>query len=172
MQLTIRPAVAEEFPAVRRLLDEAFGQPDEGQLVEKLWSSSAYIPELSLIGLTENGEAVGYILFTHIHIRQGEQHYPSLALAPMAVWPDFQKMGIGEQLIRSGLEQAKQLGHESVIVLGHADYYPRFGFDRASRWGISCPLPVPDEVFMAQELVSGCLEGKNGQVLYSAPFGI
>ena len=172
MLVEIRPTAAEELPAVRRLLDEAFGQPDEGELVARLWASEAFIPELSLLGLTEHGEAVAYILFTTIQIKTAATGHPSLALAPMAVWPDFQRKGVGDQLIRAALERAKELGYSSVMVLGHAEYYPKFGFTKASNWDIQCPLAVPDESFMALELQAGALEGMAGRVEYSQPFGI
>jgi len=94
----------------------------------------------------------------------------SLALAPVSVAPSFQKKGIGSQLIRAALQKAKELGYHSVIVLGHKDYYPKFGFKKAALWNIKPPFVVPDEVFMAMELTEHSLENVEGVVQYSKAF--
>ena len=94
----------------------------------------------------------------------------SLALAPMAVIPEFQKQGIGTKLIKKGIEQAKELGFDSIVVLGHKEYYPKFGFIRASNWSIKCPFEVPDEAFMAIELTERAFEDKAGTVKYPDEF--
>jgi putative acetyltransferase len=93
-----------------------------------------------------------------------------LALAPVAVAPSRQGNGIGSALIRRGLEEARALGHTVVIVLGHAGYYPRFGFVPARALGIRAPFPVNDESFMALALRPGGLDGVRGTVQYAAPF--
>ena len=92
------------------------------------------------------------------------------ALAPMAVHPDFQRRGVGSALVRAGLEAARRLGHKSVVVLGHAEYYPRFGFVPARPRGIEPPLQAPDEAFMLIELVPGALAGVRGTVRYPAAY--
>ncbi len=94
----------------------------------------------------------------------------SLALAPMAVLPNHQKCEIGKQLIKSGLDKARRLGYESVVVLGHADYYPKFGFKPASAFGINAPWEVPDEVFMILELKEKALSDVHGLVNYAQAF--
>lgn len=94
----------------------------------------------------------------------------SLALAPLSVMPEFQRKGVGSALIRQGLHNAKDLGYSSVIDLGHADYYPRFGFKPASSWNITCPFPTPDEAFMALELLPHALDGIAGVVEYAPAF--
>ena len=88
----------------------------------------------------------------------------------MAVLPKFQKKGIGGSLIIEGLKKAKELGYKSVIVLGHKEYYPKFGFKKASKWGIVCPFEVPDEYFMAIELTAETLSEKTGTVVYPQEF--
>lgn len=89
----------------------------------------------------------------------------------MAVLPSFQKQGIGSALVREGLDQCRQLGCDAVVVLGHAHYYPRFGFVPASGYGIRCEYDVPDEVFMLVELQPGSLQGLSGRVIYNEAFG-
>lgn len=114
---------------------------------------------------------LGHILFTKIMIRDeyGRGH-DSLALAPMAVRPDFQKQGIGTQLIRHGLAKAKALGHRSVIVLGHEHYYPKFGFVPAVRWKIKAPFEAPVNAFMGIELITDGLKTVSGTVQYPKAF--
>ncbi len=80
-------------------------------------------------------------------------------------------MGIGSQLIRTGLVKARELGYRSGLVLGHKEYYPRFGFVPASKWKIKSPYEVPDEAFMAMELVPGGLDKIHGMVQYDEAFG-
>ena len=95
---------------------------------------------------------------------------PAVALAPMAVHPEFQNQGIGSKLVREGLEQCRKLGHKIVIVVGHPNYYPRFGFASARAKGLEAPFPVPDEAFMVKELEGGALDGTVGMVEYPPEF--
>lgn len=171
MNCQIRAEQPEEFPRIKEILDLAFQQEEEGQIVERIRASDAYVPELSLVAIWEK-EIIGHIVFSEIKIENEKNSYRALALAPMAVHPDFQRKGIGNQLIKSGLEVARQLGRDRVIVLGHAEYYPKFGFLPASKWNIKAPFPVPDEVFMALALKNGGLDNVEGTVIYSKAFGI
>ncbi len=172
MNVIIRPERVSDYPAVGEVNRLAFNQDSEAKLVELLRNNrSAFIPELSLVA-EMNGEIIGYILFTRIEIAETEAGATAtaLALAPVAVIPSFQGQGIGGQLIEAGLLKAASLGFDSVIVLGHQTYYPRFGFLPASKWNIKCPYDVPDEVFMAKELVAGALENVSGAVRYPKEF--
>lgn len=171
MNVIIRPETNSDTEVISQINDAAFEQTNEGQLIVQLRKTDAFIPQLSLLAQTEQGEVVGHILFSKIIVQDGAVVHPSLALAPMSVLPHFQNKGIGSQLVRTGLERAKALGYGSVIVLGHPNYYPRFGFQVASTWSITAPFNVPDEVFMALELVAGGLNGVKGTVVYPAAFG-
>ncbi|MFA5471249.1 MAG: N-acetyltransferase [Acholeplasmataceae bacterium] len=91
-------------------------------------------------------------------------------MAPVSVLPEYQNKGIGSKLILQGLKISKEMGFESIIVLGHDKYYPRFGFCPASKWGIKAPFNVPNESFMALELEDGSLERVTGTVVYSKDF--
>lgn len=166
----IRQEKETDFAAVKQLLQNAFEGSEEADLVEQLRADQAFVPELSLVAEI-NGKITGYILFTRIKIKaeNGVTH-ESLALAPMAVLPELQNSGIGSKLVEAGLQKAKNMGYTSVIVLGHPEYYPRFGFKQAANWGIRAPFEVPSEVFMALELEPGALQKVNGVVTYAAPF--
>ena len=166
--MKIRQEQKSDHKRVYEINGQAFEQEYEAELVEKIRVGESFVPELSLVA-EKDGEIVGHILFSKIKIA-GEEEYDSLALAPMAVTPELQRQGIGSELVTVGLETARKLGFESVILVGHKDYYPRFGFEKASKWGIKCPFPVPDEAFMAIELTEGSLEGKAGTVSYPKEF--
>jgi len=135
----------------------------------RLRKTKKFNPGLSLVAEVQ-GRIVGHILFYPIEIRSEDKVFPSLALAPMAVLPEYQRQGIGSQLVEEGLKKARKLGFSSVIVLGHAAYYPRFGFEPAGKWGIQPPFEVPDDVFMALELVRDGLKDIQGTVEYPPEF--
>jgi putative acetyltransferase len=165
----IRPEGPEDRKAVFDVNQAAFGQDDEARLVDALRRSPAYIPELSLVAV-EDSRIVGHILFTRIKLRGSERAFDALALAPMAVLPGYQRRGIGSALVERGLEIARDLGHRVVIVVGHPDYYPRFGFVLAGPLGIRAPFDVPGEAFMALALSPGALAGVQGLVEYPPEF--
>jgi len=168
--ITIQPEKEEYYTAIHELNVVAFGREDEAELVNKLRRSIDFIPRLSLVALID-GKVVGHILFSPVFIRTESTILPTLALAPMAVLPEFQNRGVGSELIREGLERCRTLGHKVVIVVGHPTYYPRFGFSSARAKGLEAPFPVPDEAFMVIELVPGALNGISGMVIYPPAFG-
>lgn len=168
--LEIRQETPADFREVYALDTAAFGAESEAKLVDLLRTSMAFVPELALVATIGN-KLVGHILFSKIKIADDEQHeWESLALAPVAVLPEYQRQGIGEKLIRTGLERAKALHFKSVIVLGHAQYYPKFGFEPADKWQIKAPFEVPAEVFMGLELVPDGLKNVHGTVIYPKAF--
>lgn len=165
--LILRLETTTDVAAVRRVNELAFGRPGEADLVDTLREAAQ--PTLSLVAVQE-GQVAGHIFFSPVTISTGSVRDSAyLGLAPMAVHPDFQRQGIGSRLVREGLEACRQLGAEAVVVLGHPEFYPRFGFVPASRFGLRCEYPVPDEVFMAVELAPGALSTP-GLVKYHAAF--
>ena len=172
MKILLRPEEANDIETIFDLNSQAFGRNNEAKVVNLLRCKKTFIPALSIVAIKEN-QLVGHILFTLVEIVDKQaKKYQSLALAPVAVHPDFQNQGIGTQMIKYGLNQAQQLGFKSVIVLGHAPYYPRFGFLPASRWNISAPFEVPSYNFMAMELNPGDLDGVSGIVDFPREFSI
>ena len=168
MNITIRKEEENDNIQIYEVNKLAFQQENEGKLIEKIRNTENFIPELSIVAEIDN-RIVGHILFSKIKI-VGKSVYESLALAPMAVIPEFQKKGIGSELVKIGIKMAKKLGFDSIIVIGHKEYYPKFGFQRASKWNIKCPFEVPDDVFMAIELTEKAFEGKAGTVEYPDEF--
>ena len=166
--MKIRPERAEDFASVEQVIRLAFGTEGEVTLVNELRREPGFVAEHSLVAEEETtGQVVGHIFFSPITIDQT----PGLALAPLAVLPEFQKSGVGKQLVWLGLAEARQQGHTLVVVVGHPEYYPKFGFVPARRFGLEAPFPVSDEAFMVCELTPGALAGVSGMVHYAAPFG-
>ncbi|MGH9321531.1 MAG: GNAT family N-acetyltransferase, partial [Vicinamibacteria bacterium] len=147
----IRAEEPRDREAIHRVNLEAFGQEEEANLVDALRRSKAFIPELSLVAVSAS-DIVGHILFPRIVVKDSAVAHPALALAPMAVLPGFQNRGIGSALVERGLDRALALGDDLVIVVGHSEYYPRFGFVPAGPHGIRLPFPAPPEAFMVREL--------------------
>ena len=174
MELTIRKENAEDYKTVFNLIEKAFENEQmsdhkEQFLVEKLRRSKAFVPELSMVAETEN-KIVGHILLTKLKIKNAENEFDSLALAPVSVLPEYQGKGIGGMLIKEAHKKAIELGHKSIILLGHENYYPRFGYERTDKYGIELPFDVPKENCMVIELVENGLNGVNGMVEYPKEF--
>jgi putative acetyltransferase len=165
--LIIRAETAADREAVRRVNESAFGRREEADLVDALREGAN--PCLSFVA-EEGGRVVGHILFSPVSVESGEGAWAALGLGPMAVLPERQGRGVGSELVRGGLSECRRLGHEAVFVLGHARYYPRFGFTPAAAKGIKCEFPSPDENFMVVELRPGALAGRTGLVRYSPEF--
>ena len=170
MDILVRQEQENDSDSVFSVVKSAFetmeqASGDEQDLVNRLRKSDAFIPELSLVA-EQNGKIIGHILFTRMKIGK----HGSLALAPVAVLPEYQNQGVGAQLIREGHRIARELGYRSVILVGHPGYYPRFGYRPASQWKITAPFEVPDEAFMALELVEGGLKGVSGEIEYAKEF--
>jgi putative acetyltransferase len=163
----IRPERPEDADPIRRANELAFGQPAEANLVEKLRHASA--DALSLVA-DEDG-VVGHILFTPVTIEAAGRRVIGMGLAPMAVLPDRQRQGIGAQLVNRGLEILRERGCPFVVVVGHPDYYPRFGFERASEHGLVSQWDgIPDAAFMLLVLNAGAMDGVSGVARYRDEF--
>ncbi|MGC9308162.1 MAG: GNAT family N-acetyltransferase [Thermoplasmatota archaeon] len=168
--MIIRAERPDDVASISDVNRRAFQQDDEGKIVERIRAGEHFVPGLSLVA-EENGHIVGHILLSKTKI-MGEEAYDTLLLGPVAVLPEFQRQGIGGKLVIEGLRRARTLGFDSVILVGHSEYYPRFGFEKASKWGIECPFDVPDESCMAVELHDGALKGKPGSIQFPTEFGL
>jgi putative acetyltransferase len=167
-EVDVRPETAADHPAIAAMLSAAFGRPEEARLVDLIRASPEFVEGLSLVAERE-GQVVGHVLFSHVELRDGQTSTPVLQLAPVAVAPEHQGTGIGGRLIEDGLTRADVLGEPLVLVVGHAGYYPRFGFRPASTLGIGLPFPVPDDVFLARPLAAYRPELR-GQVRFPPAF--
>ena len=146
----------KDIDEVRLLNDKAFGQPVEGHIVDKLRQSCNRI--LSLVAISNN-KIVGHIMFSPVTIETQEVVIQGMGLAPMAVLPELQNQGIGSILVKEGLRIIRNMSYPFVIVLGHKKYYPRFGFERASKYGLKSQWEgIPDEAFMAMILNDSIME--------------
>jgi putative acetyltransferase len=163
----IRSENPEDIPAIRIVNERAFGRPAEADLVDALRRNGKTL--VSLVAEV-NGSVVGHILFSPVTIETEAQKFLGVGLAPLAVLPEFQNRGVGSLLVEYGLEQCRAAGHSFVVVLGHANYYPRFGFTKASRFGIKCEYEVAEDHFMAIELHEGVLQNRTGIARYQSEF--
>ncbi|MGI6115638.1 MULTISPECIES: N-acetyltransferase [unclassified Clostridium] len=169
--MLIRQETPADYPAVYSLVQRAFASAPvkdgtEQDLVVALRKSRHFIPQLSLVA-EDSGKILGHIMFTTLQIGTHE----ALTLAPLSVAPGHQRQGVGQALIREGHRIAKALGYEVVILLGSEKYYPKWGYQPASTFGIRAPFPVADENFMAIHL-----DGKkvrwDAVVKFPSAFGI
>ncbi len=168
----IRPERPEDSEGIREVTSRAFQGEEEATLIKAIRGSDYFIPELSLVALDDNTQIVGHILFSPVTIEppDNSRSVIALALAPMAVVPECQNQGIGTLLVQHGLDACKKLGYTIVIVVGHPQYYPRFGFKQAKEFGIQAPFEVPANAFLSLELVPGALKNVRGMVKYSPAF--
>ncbi|MFI6497443.1 GNAT family N-acetyltransferase [Nonomuraea typhae] len=162
-----RAETPADVPAIRKIVLAAFETPAEADLVDALRADSSWIPELSVVAAGDGDRPIGHALLTRCHIGQT----PALCLAPVAVLPGHQRSGAGGAAVRAALAQAAAMGERFVVVLGHPEYYPRFGFTRASAHGIGVSFEVPDEALMALSLDPGQAPPA-GVIRYAAPFGL
>lgn len=167
--LTIRQEREADFDTIRTIVKESFAEAehtdvDEYRLIDRLRKTDDYIPELSLVAEI-NGKIVGHIMFSRIHIDNAE----ALALAPLAVHPEYQHRGIGKTLIRVGHHIAKKMGYCCSVVLGAPEYYTKSGYLTASSFGITAPFDIPPQFYMVYRL-SSCIP--QGKVRYSDAFGL
>lgn len=162
-----RPERPDDAAAIHAVNLAAFPTPAEADLVDALRGSDAWIEGLSIVTEDGEGTVVGHALLTRCHVG-GE---PALALAPCAVLPRVQRRGVGSAAIRAALEAARATGEHLVLVLGHPEYYRRFGFTPASRFGIQPSFEAPDEAIMALA-VDPEAHIPRGVIRYPPPFGV
>lgn len=166
--VNIRPEQPKDIPLIHGVNKVAFGQLTEANLVNAL--RSACQDAVSLVAVSD-GRIVGHILFTPVIVSDSAHKVKGMGLAPMAVLPECQRRGIGSLLVESGLRILGAQNCPFVIVLGHTEYYPRFGFVPASRHGLDCQWDgVPDEAFMVLVLDEAVMSGVSGMARYREEF--
>jgi putative acetyltransferase len=165
--MVVRAEGPSDHAAVRAVLEQAFG-PDceEAALVEALRAEGVHVPDLCLVAV-DGDEVVGQVFFSRAQLESGDE---VLALAPMAVTPARQREGVGSALAREALRRAEGKGFPLVVVVGHAAYYPRFGFEPAAALGLRAPFDVRAEAWMARRLPGYTLRAR-GLVTYAEAFG-
>ncbi len=167
--VAIRPEAPGDQRAIFDVNARAFPQPAEAQLVDALRAANAVT--FSLVA-ERDGRIVGHILFSPVRVEGEGGSFTAQGLAPVAVDPDCQRDGIGGALVRAGLDACRRDGHAIVFVLGHAAYYPRFGFEPAAPRGLFYSDRSRDysPVFFVAELAAGALAGRTGLVRYRPEF--
>ena len=165
--ILVRPEHVDDGDAVRRVNEAAFGRPDEADLVDRL---RRQVPSyLGLVAVID-GDVVGHIAFTPVTLEPAVPTLDARGLAPLAVLPSHQRLGVGSTLVHEGLAACRRAGADIVVVLGHSQYYSRFGFQPATSFGLESAFDVPPEAFMVLTLVPGVRERVEGIVRYHAAF--
>ena len=164
--IQIRQAKSQDYATIFGLLTTAFDSAAEAKLVEELQAADGIV--VSLVAEAA-GIIVGHIIFSEVTL-SGNPGLKITGLAPVAVLPDFQRRGIGQALIEAGIEACTEKGYDATVVLGHPDYYPRFGFRPSTEFGFKSVYEVPDEAFMALELSPDALSNAHGVINYHAAF--
>lgn len=150
--MRIRPEEPRDFPAIETVTSMTFGRLLEVRMIEKIRASDRYVPDLALVAEDEGG-IVGHVMLSYVDLEGSDRRL--LELGPLGVRPSRQQQGIGSQLVREALARADALGEPLVLVLGHPEYYPRFGFRRSSELGIRRPYEeIPEDAFMAVPLTA------------------
>ncbi len=163
----IRTEQSADILAIYRINKEAFGGEAEADLVDRLRATGSLI--LSLVAI-EDRELVGHIAFSPVRIDSTAGTKDAIGLGPLGVLPAYQNRGIGSELVRAGLAELKKAGYGVVVVLGHPDYYPRFGFVLAEDHEIRWEHDAPSEAFMVKELIMGALQGVKGVAKFKPEF--
>jgi putative acetyltransferase len=164
----IRKEQPGDIQRIRQLNLVAFETETEANLVDTLRRSG--ISYISLV-YEENNELKGHIFFTPVELEGDRSGLQIMGLGPMAVDPKFQNKGIGTLLVKAGIERCRSDGYDVIVVLGHPNYYPRFGFETSVKYGIKSEYEVPDEAFMVLELKDKALKGKRGTMKFNEAFG-
>ena len=166
--MIIRQEKPEDIDDIHALNELAFGQPQEANIIDKLRINCDNLLSLVVI---ENEKVVGHILFSPVEIEGQHGIIRGMGLAPMAVLSEMQHKGIGTQLVKSGIENLREMQCPFIIVLGHPEYYPRFGFERASLYGIKCQWEgIPDDAFMILWLDKSKINRVSGLAKYRDEF--
>jgi putative acetyltransferase len=165
--MEIREEQPSDIEKIWKVNSNAFETDAEANLVNALRSSGCTY--ISLVAEIENN-IVGHILFTPVELIGNKNKLKIMGLAPMAVLSTNQNKGIGSKLVKAGLEQCRSHGYIAVVVLGHPNYYPKFGFVPSVKYGIKSEYEVPEEVFMILELIPGSLKNHEGVIKYHEAF--
>ncbi|MBM4261844.1 MAG: N-acetyltransferase [Deltaproteobacteria bacterium] len=166
--MRVRLEEPKDWAAVHRVNAAAFPTTAEADLVDIVRLRAN--PIISLVA-EQDETVIGHMLFSPVTLT-GHADLKVMGLAPMAVAKDHQRQGVGSALVREGLARCKELDFGAVVVLGHPDYYPRFGFAPAVQYGIGCEFAAPPEAFMIVELEPGYLHGKSGTIRYHSAFDV
>lgn len=165
--IKIRKEGPGDFTVIKKINDLAFGQEQESKIIDSLRKNCDNL--LSFVA-DDDGKVVGHIMFSPVMISGTEEPIWGMGLGPMAVLPEYQRRGIGSALVKEGIRILKDRNCPFIILVGHPEYYPRFGFKKASLYRIKCQWEVPEEAFMILVLDESAMSGVSGIAKYRDEF--
>jgi len=163
MQVDIKREKKRDYEEIEMLLKVIFNNDTVADLVTQLRGADSFIPRLARVAKINN-QIIGLVVCSNATIVKGRRSIDVLVLAPLAVLPAYQHLGIGGELIRNVFQKARELEFQAVFVIGDEDYFPRFGFEPASNFDVSCNFDISNENFMALELIPGALSNASGKL--------
>ncbi|MCQ2977253.1 MAG: N-acetyltransferase [archaeon] len=175
MDLIIRKETKKDIPDVYKVITESFksqefSNQEEVNLVKNLRRTDDFIPNLSIVAEV-SGKIVAYILFSKLKFERNDGNMDNiLTLAPVCVSPHMQNKGIGSKLIREGHNIAKNMGFKGILVVGHKNYYPKFGYSSIVNYNISLNMDIPTDVAMLYEIEKDYFNKNSGKILFSDSF--
>ena len=170
--LTITKERVEDIEDIFMVNQEAFKQENEGKLINAIRKSDCFIPELSLVARDDKA-IIGHLLLSKILVEKQGERIPILGLAPMCVLPSYQNKGIGSQLVKESLRRSRNLDWKLIAVLGHPDFYSKFGFVPSHTKNIKSPFNVDNKYFMVCELENGAADQMSGgKIVYPDAFNL
>jgi putative acetyltransferase len=166
----VRAETAADHDAIRNVNDEAFGDQAEGKLVDAIRISDRYVPELSLVAVSE-GQTLGHVISSYVDVEPGARRV--LQVGPLAVLPSHQRRGIGTALMEETIRVADALAEPLLLIEGNPKYYERFGFTRADAAGIVPPAEAHGPQYFMIRPLATYDPGFRGHATYpSETFGI
>lgn len=174
--MQIRMIDKKDFPIVDKLIRKSFehtehGYDNESELVDKIRASNAYIPSLEMVAVDDSDSIVGHGLLSEVSVIDSNKFsHVGLVLAPLDVAINHQNKGIGSKILTTLEKEAKRMHYRFISILGHPNYYPRFGYVPAIEYNIHAPFDVPNEAFMIKPLYDNALDSISGTIKYSKAF--
>ena len=177
MNITIRPENAKEYFETEYITREAFWDvyhPGcmEHLVLHKLREAPGFVAELAFVACDVK-RIVGNVVCSKAKvINDKKEEFEVLSMGPLSVLPEYQGKDIGSLLIKTIIKKAQELSYRGIVIYGNPDFYHRFGFVNAEKFGIMTSESENFDYFMALELSEGSLQGIKGNFYEDEAFNV